>query len=79
MIPIGVMLLVTGAAFLGFARPMHEGWRDMNRRMGASGVRGRLPLTEFFASRRGFAVLRGAGIAGIAVGAALLLGGLVLP
>lgn len=79
MIPIGVMLLVTGAVFLGFARPMHEGWRDMNRRMGAAGVQGRIPLTGFFASRRGLSFLRGAGIAGLALGAALLLGGLVLP
>jgi hypothetical protein len=71
MLPLGVMLLAVGSAVLGLARPLHEGWRDMNRRARGAGHRDLVFGTEFFASERGLRTMRVAG-------AALALLGLVL-
>jgi hypothetical protein len=66
------MLLAIGAAVLGLARPLHEGWRDMNRRARGAGHRDMVFGTEFFASARGLRLLRRGGAALAAVGLALL-------
>lgn len=67
------MLLVLGLTVLGLARPLHEGWRDMNRRARGAGHRDMVFGTEFFASERGLRAMRRAGGALAVVGLALLL------
>ena len=74
MLPLGLMLLVIGGAVLGLARPLHEGWRDMNRRARGAGHRDMIFGTEFFASDRGLRTMRGAGAAMAVTGLALLVG-----
>jgi gamma-glutamyltranspeptidase len=73
VLPLGVMLLAIGGAVLGLARPLHEGWRDMNRRARAAGHRQMVFGTEFFASERGLRTLRRGGAALAAIGVALLV------
>jgi hypothetical protein len=73
MLPLGVMLLAIGGAVLGLARPLHEGWRDMNRRARGAGHRQMVFGTEFFASERGLRTMRRAGGALAALGLALLV------
>jgi hypothetical protein len=72
VLPLGVMLLAIGAAVYGLARPLHEGWRDMNRRARAAGHRRMVFGTELFASPQGLRALRAAGATLVALGLALL-------
>lgn len=77
MLILGFMLFVIGGAVFGLARPLHEGWRDMNRRARGAGHRRMVFGTEFFGSERGLRTMRAAGAAMAGLGAILLaLGGL---
>jgi hypothetical protein len=69
---LGFMLLVIGGTVLGLARPLHDGWREMNRRARGAGHRDMVFGTEFFASERGLKTMRRAGGALAVLGAVLL-------
>jgi len=66
------MLLVIGGSVLGLARPLHDGWREMNRRARGAGHRHMVFGPEFFASERGLRTMRRAGGAMAVLGAVLL-------
>ncbi len=68
---IGLLLIVWGIALLLLARPMHENWREMVRRLRGAGF-SRPPFgTRFIASPEGLRTMQVAGGAGLAVGIVL--------
>ncbi len=73
MLVLGGMLLVWGIAFLLLARPLHDNWREMIRRLRGAGY-ARPPFgTRFIASPSGLRALRITGGCGVIAGAVLLL------
>jgi hypothetical protein len=78
VIVLGGLLALWGALVLWFARPLHEGWRDMLRSMRGAGVRNDLPGTAFMASERGYLWMRRAGTAALLVGLAVSAVGAVV-
>jgi hypothetical protein len=75
VILLGALIAAWGALVLGLARPMHVRWKGMLAEMRRSGVEGTIPLTRWFASEGGLRGMRVAGLAALAVGAAMLLAG----
>ncbi len=68
---IGLLLIVWGIALLLLARPMHENWREMVRRLRGAGF-SRPPFgTRFIASPEGLRTMQAAGGVGLAVGIVL--------
>jgi hypothetical protein len=77
VIILGGLLTLWGALVLGFAPMLHTRWKGMLAQMGRAGVRNDLPGIAFFASTEGLRKMRIAGGVALAVGAAMILAGLL--
>ena len=75
MILLGALIAVWGALVLGFARPLHSGWKELLRGMRRAGVRDSVFGTEWMASEAGLRGMRLAGGLALAAGLALLAAG----
>jgi hypothetical protein len=75
VILLGALIAAWGALVLGLAKTMHVRWKGMLAEMRRSGVEDTIPLTRWFASEGGLRGMRAAGIAALALGAAMLIAG----
>jgi hypothetical protein len=77
VILLGAVVLLWGALVLGFAPMLHTRWKGMLTQMRRAGVRNDLPGIAFFASAEGLRKMRIAGVVALAVGAAMVVAGLL--
>jgi hypothetical protein len=78
VILLGALLLVWGGLVIGLAPMLHRNWKGMLADMRRAGVKNDIPLTGFFASAEGLRRMRIAGGAVAAVGAGMIVAGLLL-
>lgn len=74
---LGALVALWGALVFGFAKTLHVRWKGMLADMRRAGVRNDIPGTEFFASPEGLRRTRIAGGVAVAIGAAMMIAGLL--